>query len=65
MTRVGRIIVAVSLMAGLLPGSVSTQATKAGVVTTLDGAEDVLRHGSVVAGNPQMHQWLLDLLRNT
>ena len=36
-----------------------------GVVTTLDGAEDVLRHGSVVAGNPQMHQWLLDLLRNT
>lgn len=36
-----------------------------GVVTTLDGEEDVLRHGSVVAGSPRMHQWLLDLLRNT
>ncbi len=35
--RVGRIVVAVSLIAGLLPGSVSAQATKAGVVTTLQG----------------------------
>jgi hypothetical protein len=35
--RVGRIVVAVSLIAGLLPGSVSAQATKAGVVTTLEG----------------------------
>jgi hypothetical protein len=34
---VGRIVVAVSLIAGLLPGSVSAQATKAGVVTTLEG----------------------------
>ena len=35
--RVGRIVVAVSLIAGLLPGSVSAQATRAGVVTTLEG----------------------------
>ncbi|MGH7340776.1 MAG: FecR domain-containing protein, partial [Candidatus Rokuibacteriota bacterium] len=37
MTGVGRIIVAVSLIAGFSPGSVSAQATKAGVVTTLEG----------------------------
>jgi len=36
-----------------------------GVVTTLQGEEDVLRHGSVVAGNPAMHGWLLELLRNS
>src|SRR5262245_8929599 len=35
--RVGRIVVAASLIAWLLPGSVSAQATKAGVVTTLEG----------------------------
>ncbi len=35
-----------------------------GVVTTLEGNEDVLEHGSVVAGNPTMHRWLIDLLRN-
>lgn len=34
-----------------------------GLVTTLDGAEDVLGHGSIVAGNPTMHPWLMDLLR--
>src|SRR2546425_33639 len=34
-----------------------------GVVTTLEGEEDVLRHGSVVAGNPSLHRWLLELLR--
>jgi myo-inositol-1(or 4)-monophosphatase len=34
-----------------------------GVVTTLEGDGDVLRHGSVVAGNPAMHGWLVDLLR--
>jgi myo-inositol-1(or 4)-monophosphatase len=33
-----------------------------GSVTALDGSADVLRHGSVVAGNPAMHAWLLDLL---
>jgi hypothetical protein len=35
------------------------------VVTTLDGSDDVLQHGSVVAGNPTMHRWLVDLLRAT
>jgi len=37
MRRVGRIIVAVSLAAGLFPGPVFAQATKAGIVTTLEG----------------------------
>jgi myo-inositol-1(or 4)-monophosphatase len=36
-----------------------------GVMTTLDGSDDVLQHGSVVAGNPTMHRWLVDLLRAT
>jgi len=35
-----------------------------GVVTTLDGSPDVLQHGSVVAGNPALHKWLIDLVRN-
>jgi len=35
-----------------------------GSVTTLDGSDDVLRHGSVVAGNPVMHKWLMDVLRS-
>ncbi len=34
-----------------------------GVVTDLDGSPDVLRHGSIVAGNPAMHAWLLEALR--
>jgi myo-inositol-1(or 4)-monophosphatase len=34
-----------------------------GVVTTLEGDEDVLHGGSVVAGNPVLHRWLIDLLR--
>jgi len=29
-----------------------------GVVTDLSGASDVVRHGSIVAGNGQMHVWL-------
>jgi len=29
-----------------------------GVVTDLDGAEDILRHTGLVAGNPAMHAWL-------
>ena len=33
-----------------------------GTVTDLDGSPDVLRHGPVVAGNPALHRWLLDLL---
>src|SRR5438552_1767930 len=35
-----------------------------GVVTTLTGEDDVLRHGSLVAGSPTMHRWLLDLLKS-
>jgi myo-inositol-1(or 4)-monophosphatase len=34
-----------------------------GVVTTLDGSPDVLQHGSIVAGNPVLHRWLLDLVQ--
>jgi myo-inositol-1(or 4)-monophosphatase len=33
-----------------------------GVVTTLEGGDDVLRHGSIVAGNPTLHRWLIDML---
>ena len=36
----------------------------AGRVTRLDGSEDVLGHGPIVAGNPALHAWLIDLLRN-
>ncbi|MGH7539193.1 MAG: inositol monophosphatase family protein, partial [Gemmatimonadales bacterium] len=35
-----------------------------GLVTTLDGSDDVLDHGSIVAGNPALHQWLIELLRS-
>jgi myo-inositol-1(or 4)-monophosphatase len=34
-----------------------------GCVTDLKGDDPVLRHGPVVAGNPAMHAWLLQLLR--
>lgn len=33
-----------------------------GIVTTLDGNPEVLGGGSVVAGNPKLHRWLMDLL---
>ena len=33
-----------------------------GVVTTLEGGDDVLGHGSIVAGNPTLHRWLMELL---
>jgi myo-inositol-1(or 4)-monophosphatase len=36
-----------------------------GLVTTLEGSDDVLRRGAVVAGNPQMHAWLLKLLNDS
>ena len=36
-----------------------------GRVTRLDGSEDVLGHGAIVAGNPALHRWLIDLLRKT
>lgn len=35
-----------------------------GVVTTLAGDDDVLQHGSIVAGNPILHAWLMQLLRS-
>lgn len=35
-----------------------------GIVTTLEGSDDVLQHGSVVAGNLALHKWLMDLLRS-
>lgn len=33
-----------------------------GVVTTLEGNPDVTGHGSIVAGNPAMHRWLMEVL---
>jgi myo-inositol-1(or 4)-monophosphatase len=35
-----------------------------GVVTTVTGGDDMLRDGSVVAGNEHLHRWLIDLLKN-
>lgn len=35
-----------------------------GVVTTLDGSEEILGHGSIVAGNPALYRWLIDLLKH-
>jgi myo-inositol-1(or 4)-monophosphatase len=34
-----------------------------GVVTNVAGEDDVLSGGSIVAGNPTLHRWLMDLLR--
>jgi myo-inositol-1(or 4)-monophosphatase len=34
-----------------------------GVVTDLAGGADLLRHTGLVAGNPAMHAWLLDVVR--
>jgi len=31
-------------------------------VTNLAGEDDVLSGGSIVAGNPTLHRWLIDLL---
>ena len=33
-----------------------------GEVTDLTGSSDVVKHGSIVAGNPQIHEWLLNSL---
>jgi myo-inositol-1(or 4)-monophosphatase len=33
-----------------------------GAVCGLDGERNVIRHGSIVAGNPVIHAWLLELL---
>ena len=34
-----------------------------GILTTLDRSPDVLSHGSIVAGGPALHSWLLNLSR--
>ena len=34
-----------------------------GVLTTLEGSTEILGHGSIVAGNPALHSWLLNLAR--
>jgi len=34
-----------------------------GIVTTLEGTPDVLGGGSIVAGNPTLHRWLMHLIR--
>jgi myo-inositol-1(or 4)-monophosphatase len=34
-----------------------------GLVTTIDGSHDVIAHGTIVAGNPALHAWLLETLR--
>ena len=34
-----------------------------GVMTTLEGSADILAHGSIVAGVPAIHEWLLTLSR--
>ena len=33
-----------------------------GIVTDLEGRPDVARHGSIVAGNPAIHGWLIETL---
>ena len=33
-----------------------------GIVTSLAGTSDVLRHGGIVAGNPTIHRWLINLV---
>lgn len=33
-----------------------------GVATTLDGGDDILHEGSLVAGNPALYRWLLGIL---
>ncbi len=33
-----------------------------GIVTNVEGSPDVVRQGSIVAGNPAMHAWLLKLV---
>jgi myo-inositol-1(or 4)-monophosphatase len=34
-----------------------------GIITDLDGGANVARHGPIVAGNPEIHTWLLAALR--
>ena len=34
-----------------------------GVITDLDGGEEIVRQGAFVAGNPTIHEWLMGVLR--
>jgi len=34
-----------------------------GIVTNVEGSPDVVRQGSIVAGSPDMHAWLLKLVK--
>ena len=34
-----------------------------GIVSDTDGSESVIKHGSIVAGNPAMYRWLMRHLR--
>jgi myo-inositol-1(or 4)-monophosphatase len=34
-----------------------------GVVTDLEGGDDIVRHGAFVAGNPVIHEWLMGVLQ--
>jgi myo-inositol-1(or 4)-monophosphatase len=34
-----------------------------GVVTDLEGRGKIVRHGAFVAGNPTIHGWLMEVLR--
>lgn len=36
-----------------------------GIVTDTEGSEDVVRQGPIVAGNPAIHGWLLEILATT
>lgn len=36
-----------------------------GIVTTIEGSDDVLGASSIVAGNPTLHRWLRELLERT
>jgi myo-inositol-1(or 4)-monophosphatase len=36
-----------------------------GVITDVDGSPDMVKHGSVVAGNPQIHRWLRNMVSET
>lgn len=36
-----------------------------GIVTDTSGQEDVIRHGPVVGGNPQIHAWLMRVIEAT
>jgi myo-inositol-1(or 4)-monophosphatase len=36
-----------------------------GVITDVEGSQDMVKHGSVVAGNAEIHRWLLGMVSGT